>query len=147
MAGVVNLFSAATLAVLVLLATSELGLGPGGYGLLLTGGAVGGIAAGLVAAGLVRRLGPGPAILLSNLLPAVGYLVLAVSSHPLVTGSAFALSSFAATIGNVVVITLAIMAVALAPVLTTTALNAASGAHDDVRPRDRAGSDMGRRTT
>ncbi len=59
MAGVVNLFSAATLAVLVLLGTSELGLGPGGYGLLLAGGAVGGIAAGLVAAGLVRRLGPG----------------------------------------------------------------------------------------
>ncbi len=91
--------------------------------------------------------GRGPAIFLSNLLPAVGYLVLAVSSHPLVTGSAFALGSFAATIGNVAAVTLAIMAVALAPMLTTTALNAASGAHDDVRPRHRAGSDMGRRTT
>lgn len=106
MAGVVNLFSAATLGILVLLATGELRLGAGGYGLLLTGGAVGGIAAGFVADILVRRLGSGRVIFLSNVLPAIAYLVLAVSSDPVLAGLALALSSFAATVGNVVVITL-----------------------------------------
>ena len=106
MAGVVNLFSAATLGVLVLLATGELGLGSGGYGLLLTGGAIGGITAGLIADTLVRRLGSGVVIFLSNLLPAVGYLVLALSSSAPLAGTALAVSSFAATVGNVVVITL-----------------------------------------
>lgn len=106
MAGVVNLFSAATLGVLVLLATGELGLGSGGYGLLLAGGAVGGITAGLVADTLVRRLGSGLVIFLSNALPAVGYLVLGLSSSAPLAGTALALSSFASTVGNVVVITL-----------------------------------------
>lgn len=179
MAGVVNLFGAATLGVLVLLATGELGLGASGYGLLLTGGAVGGITAGLLADTLVRRLGSGVVIFLSNLLPAVGYLVLALSSSALLVGLALAMSSFAGTVGNVVVITLrqaaipdhllgrvasayrlvalgalpvgallggvvasvlgvrapfylgagclALMAVALAPVLTTKALDQATG--------------------
>lgn len=106
MAGVVNLFGAAALAVLVLLATEELGLGPGGYGLLLTGGAVGGSVAGLVADRVVRWIGPGAVIFWSNLLPAVGYLVLALADRPWVAGVAFVLSSFAATLANVVVITL-----------------------------------------
>lgn len=106
MAAVVNLFEAASLGVLVLIATDELGLGAGGYGLLLTGGAIGGIAAGLVADALIRRLGSGTVIFLSNLLPALSYLVLALTSKALVAGLALALTSFAATVANVIVITL-----------------------------------------
>lgn len=181
MAGVGNMFSAATLGVLVLLATGEFGLGPGGYGLLLAAGALGGIAAGFGAEALVDRLGTGPVIFLSNLLPAIGYLAFALTSAPFVAGLGLALSSFAVTVGNVVVITLrqasipdhllgrvnsayrmivlgalpvggllggvtasafglrapfylgavcmAVMAIALAPVLTTRAVDEATGKH------------------
>lgn len=106
MAGISNLFSAATLAVLVLLATGPFGVGPTGYGLLLTGGAVGGIAGGLVADRLVARLGSGRVILVSNLMHAASYAVLAVSPSALPAGVALGSGSFAAMIGNVVVITL-----------------------------------------
>ncbi len=106
MAGAVNLFGAATSGVLVLLATSEFGLSSAQYGLLLATGAAGGITAGLVADRLVRVLGSGRVIFLSNLLPALGYAVIAIASQPLLAAAALAVSSFASTVGNVVVITL-----------------------------------------
>ncbi len=106
MAGISNLFSAATLAVLVLVVTGPLGAGATGYGLVLTGGALGGIAGGLLADRLVLRLGSGPVIVISNLMHALSYLVLAMSSTAMHAGLALAFGSFAAMIGNVVVITL-----------------------------------------
>lgn len=69
MAAVVNLFFAATLGVLVLFAQERLGLGTAGYGLLLSAAALGGVLGGLLAERLVRRLGAGPTIFASNLLP------------------------------------------------------------------------------
>lgn len=106
MAGVVNLFGAATLGVLVLVAQERLGLDSVGYGLLLSGAALGGVAGGLVAERLTRRLGSGVALFLSNLLPGLGYLGLAVTTDAVVAGILLALGSFAAMVGNVVVITL-----------------------------------------
>lgn len=94
MVGIVNLFGAATLGVLVLLATGELGLGAGGFGLLLTGGAAGGIAAGFLGA------------LLGGLV--AGNVALRA---PFYLGAAC----------------LAGMAIVLAPVLTTRALDEATG--------------------
>lgn len=106
MAAAVNLFSAGTTAVLVLLATSDLGLSSGQFGLLLGAGAAGGLTGGLVAAPIVRRLGPGPVIFLSNLLPGLAYAMVALATGPWIAGVALALMSFAGTVGNVVVITL-----------------------------------------
>lgn len=106
MAGVVNLFSAATLGVLVLLAQERLNLHAAGYGLLLSGAALGGVAGGLLAERLVRVLGSGAAIFLSNLLPGLAYLGLAFATSPLIAGVLLTLDSFAGMIGNVVVITL-----------------------------------------
>jgi MFS family permease len=57
MVGLLNLASMAGLAILVLFAQEELGLGSVGYGLLLTGHGVGGVLGALVATRLSRRLG------------------------------------------------------------------------------------------
>lgn len=106
MAASVNFFGAATAGVLVLLAVEELGLGAGAFGLLLTAGAVGGIAAGLVADRVVGRLGSGPVIFLANALPALSCLTIALTSEPLLVGCALAVDSLAGTVGNVVAISL-----------------------------------------
>lgn len=106
MAAVSNLFSSAMVAVLVLYATERLGLGPAAYGLLLSAGAVGGVGAGLVSGRVVRRFGAGRVIIVSNVVPAAAYALLAATSDPLVAGVALALQAGAVTWGNVVVISL-----------------------------------------
>lgn len=106
MAAVANIFSSATLGVLVLYAQDELGVGAAGYGWLLTGEAVGGVLGGVVAGTMVRRLGAGVVVFVSNALPAVGYATLFLADGYAVAWVALAVSAFAVVLGNVVVITL-----------------------------------------
>lgn len=88
--------------VLVLLAQERLGLDAVGYGVLLASAAVGGIPGGLLAPTLVRRLGPGRALLISNLLPGLGFLALALTTSAVLAAVAILLSSFCSALGNVV---------------------------------------------
>lgn len=106
MAAVSNLFSSAMVAVLVLYATQRLDLSPAAYGLLLSAGAVGGVAAGMVSGTVVRRFGAGWVIAASNLIPAAAYALLASTTDAYVAGVALALQAAAVTWGNVVVISL-----------------------------------------
>lgn len=59
MAGVINLFSFAVLAIFVLFAQDILGIDDVGYGLLLSTIGVGGLAGALVSPRIVKRIGPG----------------------------------------------------------------------------------------
>jgi hypothetical protein len=95
MAGAVNFFSAATLGPFVLVAQERLGLG-----------AIGGVAGGSVADRLTARLGAGTTIFATNLLPGLAYLVIARTTSPVLVGAMFAVMSFAAMIGNIVLISL-----------------------------------------
>jgi MFS family permease len=106
MAGVSNLFSSAMAAVLVLYARDRLQLSAAAYGLFLSAEALGGILAGLAAGRMVRRLGPGPVVFASNLLPAAAYALLALTTSPWIAGIGLALQAAASTLGNVVLITL-----------------------------------------
>ncbi|HEX2355093.1 MAG TPA: MFS transporter, partial [Micromonosporaceae bacterium] len=106
MAAVVNFCSAAALGILVLVAQERLGVNATGYGLLLAVGAVGGIAGGFVAGPLVNRVGPGTALFISNLLPAIGYAGMALTRSPYVAATMLALFSAGGMVANVVVITL-----------------------------------------
>lgn len=90
MAGVGNLFAAATGGVLVLLVTGEFGLSPAQYGVFLAAGAAGGISAGLVSERVVARLGAGPVIFLSIMLPAASYVVFVLSDSAWAGGAALA---------------------------------------------------------
>lgn len=71
--GIMNLTMTATLAIFVLFAQERLGLGPVGYGVLLTSVAVGGFAGSLVAEHLVRWLGAGTTMRVGLLIEASEY--------------------------------------------------------------------------
>ncbi|MDQ4059329.1 MAG: MFS transporter, partial [Actinomycetota bacterium] len=59
MVGVINMFTTATTSILVLFAIQVLDLGPAGYGVLMTGFAVGSVPGSLLATRISKRIGPG----------------------------------------------------------------------------------------
>ena len=104
--GVMNmLFSMAT-STEVLFARETLGLGSLGFGLLFTGGAVGGVLGSVVAAPLVARIGVPRMLQLSLISESLSVLIYGLSPVAWVTGSAIALFAFTGIIWNVVTMSL-----------------------------------------
>jgi MFS family permease len=91
-----SFFGLMFMAVYVLYMTRDLGLGPVGVGLVFATGGVGALAGALVAQPLARRFGPGPAMIVAQLLfglsgLAVPLAVLAPAvALPMIVGSEFA---------------------------------------------------------
>ena len=106
MSGAFNFFWAATAAIFVLVAQDILGLDDVGFGILLASGAFGGIVGGLTADRITERLGTGRTIFVTNLLPGIAYIVIALTTSPLVVGAMFTLVSFSNMVGNVILISL-----------------------------------------
>ncbi len=104
--GIMNLTSTATISIFVLFAQERLGLGSVGYGVLLTSGAVGGVAGSLAAERFVGWLGAGTTMRLGLLIEAASAGVIALSREPLVVGAMFVLFGFHAIVWNVVTISL-----------------------------------------
>jgi MFS family permease len=97
----INAAMAAGLAVLVLLATGRLHLTGLGFGLLSTGGALGGIAASLTAARIATRLGTSATLLCGLVLSALGILGTGLAPTGWVCAIAFAITSYAVFLFNV----------------------------------------------
>jgi MFS family permease len=104
--GIMNLTSTATISIFVLFAQERLGLGSVGYGVLLTSGAVGGVAGSLAAERFVRWLGAGTTMRIGLVIEAASAGVIALSRDPLVVGAMFVLFGFHAIVWNVVTISL-----------------------------------------
>jgi hypothetical protein len=102
MVAVVNLLAAAGGAVMVLFAQEKLGLDAVGFGLLLGGSAVGGVLGSLVAARVVRVVGPARIAIWTMVGSALGFLVFGLSSDPWLAGAMFGLVGFLTVIFNVV---------------------------------------------
>jgi len=103
---VFNGAGAAALAVLVLYAKITLGLGPIGYGLLISTYAVGGVL-GATAASLARRsLGPYPAIVAAVLTSFVGLLVMGLTVRPVVAALGVIAVGTGSTLWNVLTVSL-----------------------------------------
>jgi len=90
----------------VLFARETLGLGSLGFGLLFTGGAVGGVLGSVVAAPLVARIGVPRMLQLSLISESLSVLIYGLSPVAWVTGSAIALFAFTGIIWNVVTMSL-----------------------------------------
>jgi Na+/melibiose symporter-like transporter len=99
-----NVVEMAGFAMLVLLAQDVLGLGAGGYGLLLACLAVGGLLGGVVAERLHRRLGDHGSVTGSVVAMAGCWALLGATDLPAVAGAAVALYGLAAVWWNVVTI-------------------------------------------
>lgn len=99
--GIMNLTNTATVSIMVLFAQERLGLGPGGFGILLATEAIGGIAASLVAERIIGWLGPGRTLRIGLLIEATTPAIIAFAQDPYVTGAMLALFGFHAVVWGV----------------------------------------------
>jgi MFS family permease len=106
MVAVVNLLASGGGAVMVLFAQERLGLDAVGFGLLLSGSAVGGVLASLVAARVVRLVGTARIAIGTMVGSALCFLVFGVSSTPWLAGAMFALVGFQTVTFNVALVSL-----------------------------------------
>jgi MFS family permease len=104
--GVTNLLNAAGMGVMVLLAQDELGLGSAGYGVLLTAGAIGSVAGGLVASRISVRWGPGPTLIGCLVMMGLQDLGIALASSAWLAGTALVLGGVSAVTWNVLTVSL-----------------------------------------
>ncbi|KAA2266541.1 MFS transporter [Solihabitans fulvus] len=89
---------------LVLLATQELRLDTRGYGLLLTGAALGSVIGGLVNARVVGRIGALPALLTALATNVVAFVGIGLSPNAVALGAFLAVNGFATTLWNIVTV-------------------------------------------
>lgn len=101
-----NITLGSAMAILVLYARQRLGLGPVGYGLLLSCSAVGGVIGTLVVDRLTRRLGPSLLLRVGLLVECATHVSLALTRHPWVAGATFVVFGVHAGVWGVVTVTL-----------------------------------------
>jgi MFS family permease len=106
MVGAANLAGSAGLAILVLFAQERLGLGSVGYGVLLTGEAIGGLAGSVVASRISQRIGAGTTLMATIFAMAGALFGIGVTSTPWVAGTMLAVIGAIVTIFNVVGVSL-----------------------------------------
>jgi len=102
MVAVINLLAAGGGAIAVLFAQDRLGLDAVGFGLLLSGSAVGGVVGSVVAARLARAVGTARILIWTMVLSALVFLVFGLSSDPWLAGAMWALVGFFTVVFNVV---------------------------------------------
>jgi MFS family permease len=100
----VNLLYAACMAIFVLYGQEVLGLSATGYGLLLTAGAAGGVAGGMLGPRVALAIGPRAAVNLSLVLFVAGYLLFALVGTPAAAALALFIEGFAGLLWNVVTV-------------------------------------------
>ncbi|MDH3248961.1 MAG: MFS transporter [Acidimicrobiia bacterium] len=104
--GVMNGTFAAAMAVYVLFVQEILGLDASSFGLLLTGGAIGGVIGSVAAARVSRAIGPGASLFSVLLAGAVTLGITGTTSSALVVWAMFVLFSFSAVLWNVITVSL-----------------------------------------
>jgi predicted MFS family arabinose efflux permease len=102
MVAVVNLLAAGGSAVMVLFAQELLGLDAVGFGLLLSGSAVGGVLGSLVAARSVAVVGTARIVVGTMIVSALAFLAFGLSSDPRLAGVLFGIVGFMTVVFNVV---------------------------------------------
>ena len=103
---VLNGVGAATMATIVLFAQEILALGSVGFGLLMVAGGIGGLAGSLAGPTLAKRIGSGPSMLLTMVVPIATGLIIATTSNAWVVGACMVAGSFTAIVWNVVTVSL-----------------------------------------
>lgn len=105
-AGVIAALDAAWIAVLVLYVIHILNQKPGGYGVLLAIGAVGGITVGGLGPPIARRLGPWRSLLIAGLVMAASQAVLGLTTNVIIAATMLAASSAAWALFSMIAVTM-----------------------------------------
>jgi Na+/melibiose symporter-like transporter len=103
-AAVINIAESATLAVLVLWVTGPIGLGAGGFGMVLTLGAIGGVVGSVLADRVVTRTGNRRSILAAVWCLSLGLGTTGILAHPALTVIGIAVTGASAQLWNVVAV-------------------------------------------
>ena len=106
MLGMWNLLTTAIFSVFVLFALETLGLSKVGYGLIFTGAAVGSLVGTVVATRVIARLGAATALLGAVFTSAISYVVIALTSSPVLVGIMFAVGGLTSVVWNVITVSL-----------------------------------------
>lgn len=93
-------------ATLVLLATQTLHLSVRGFGVLLSGAAIGGLVGSLVNARIVKAIGPLPALFTSLTVNVAVFLAMGASPNAIVLGALMAANGFVTMLWNIVTVSL-----------------------------------------
>ena len=104
--GVINGLSTAAFATFVFFAQEILGLAAASFGLLMTGGAVGGAVGAVTAARVVALIGKGPALSATLLGSALTFALVGITSSALLVWSLLLAGTFLAMLWNVVTVSL-----------------------------------------
>ena len=104
--GIANFANTAAFSILVLLAQDVLGASDLGFGLLITAGAVGAVAGGLLAGRVTDRFGPGPALVATFFIFAVVQTSVGLISQLWVVAVLFVLNGVATMVWNVITVSL-----------------------------------------
>lgn len=104
--GIMNATFSAAMAVYVLFVQEILELEASTFGVLLTAGAVGGVAGSVFASRISARIGPGTSLFSVLLAQSAGFLVTGTTSSAVVVWAMFAISSLAAVVWNVITVSL-----------------------------------------
>jgi MFS family permease len=90
-----NVVATAGLSLLVLYAQDHLGLDAVGYGVLISAGAVGGVAAGMISERVARRIGTGMGVVAGCVIMSIAFLVLGTTQNSWIAMAMLACTSFA----------------------------------------------------
>lgn len=104
--GGLNFLTMMSATILVLLSREIMGLSAAGFGILLTAGALGAVAGGMIGPHISARLGPQRTVLAAFAVFPFPFIILAITSNPYIAGLALFLEMFAGMTWNVVTVSL-----------------------------------------
>ncbi|HET7481610.1 MAG TPA: MFS transporter [Actinomycetota bacterium] len=104
--GIQNMMSTACFSIFVLVSIEILGLSDAGYGLLLTSLAIGSFVGSVTVSPLSRKVGSGTTLFICLAVSAAAYLVVALSSNPVVTGIGIGVLGWPIVAWNVITVSL-----------------------------------------
>lgn len=104
MLGLINAMSMMTLTVLILFSQDILGLGPIGHGILLTAGAAGGVAGGVIGPKIVAYLGSQRSLWAALLVFPLPWIMISLTANVYVVAAALFLEMAAALVWNIVTV-------------------------------------------
>ena len=104
--GTWNAMSTATFSTFVLFALQILDVSQVGFGFILTTFTIGSVIGSLIATRIVGLMGPGRALILQMVIGVAGFLIIAITSSPVVVGLAFAIEGVITVVWNVITVSM-----------------------------------------